>query len=76
MVSTMKRIALLKERQAGNAGTASSTATGSHCPVSGLWSPDHDPHTVLSFFEGHVFPAFDGVPTVWRRRSAGVVSAS
>ena len=76
MVSTMKRIALLKERQAGNAGTASSTATGSHCPVSGLWSPDHDPHTMLSFFEGHVFPAFDGVPTVWRRRSAGTVSAN
>jgi hypothetical protein len=73
MVSTMKRIALLKERQASPAGTPS-TATGSHCPVSGLWSPDHDPHTVLSFFEGHVFPAFDGVPTVWRRRSAGTVS--
>ncbi|WP_258804589.1 hypothetical protein [Pseudarthrobacter sp. NS4] len=69
----MKRIALLKERQAGNAGTA--TSTGSHCPVSGLWSPDRDPHTVLSFFEGHVFPAFDGVPTVWRRRSAGAVPA-
>ncbi|WP_411375299.1 hypothetical protein ACLH0K_02510 [Arthrobacter sp. MPF02] len=66
----MKRIALLKERQAGNAGSPASTATGSHCPVSGLWSPDHDPHTVLSFFEGHVFPAFDGVPTVWRRRAA------
>ena len=75
MVSTMKRIALLKERQASPAGNPS-TATGSHCPVSGLWSPDHDPHTVLSFFEGHVFPAFDGVPTVWRRRAAGTVSAN
>lgn len=72
----MKRIALLKERQAGNAGNASSTATGSHCPVSGLWSPDLDPHTVLSFFEGHVFPAFDGVPTVWRRRPSGIASAN
>lgn len=70
----MKRIALLKERKGAVAG-APSTATGSHCPVSGLWSPDHDPHTVLSFFEGHVFPAFDGVPTVWRRRSAGAVPA-
>ncbi len=72
----MKRIALLKERQAGNAGNASCTATGSHCPVSGLWSPDHDPHTVLSFFEGHVFPAFDGVPTVWRRRMSAIASAN
>lgn len=71
----MKRIALLKERQAAAAG-APSTATGSHCPASGLWSPDHHPHTVLSFFEGQVFPAFDGVPTVWRRRSAGAVSAN
>jgi hypothetical protein len=71
----MKRIALLKERQAAPAGTAS-TSTGSHCPVSGLWSPDHDPHTVLSFFEGHVFPAFDGVPTVWRRRTGGVSSSN
>jgi hypothetical protein len=75
MVSTMKRIALLKERKAAPAG-APSTATGSHCPVSGLWSPDRDPHTVLSFFEGHVFPAFDGVPTVWRRRFGGAVSAN
>jgi hypothetical protein len=72
MVSTMKRIALLKERQAGNAGSATSTATGSHCPVSGRWSPDPDPHTVLSFFEGHVFPTFDGVPTVWRRRTGSI----
>lgn len=68
----MKGIALLKERQAGSAGSPASTATGSHCPVSGLWSPDHDPHTVLSFFEGHVFPAFDGVPTVWRRRTGSI----
>jgi hypothetical protein len=75
MVSKMKRIALLKERQASAVG-ASSTVTGSHCPVSGLWSPDEDPHTVLSFFEGSVFPAFDGVPTVWRRRTAGFVSPS
>ena len=65
----MKRIALLKERAAAPAG--SSTTTGSHCPASGLWSPDRDPYTVLSFFEGHVFPAFQGVPTVWRRRTAG-----
>jgi len=72
MVSTMKRIALLKERQA-SAGAAPA-ATGSHCPASGLWSPDLDPHTVLSFFEGHVFPAFDGVPTVWRRRSPGTAN--
>ncbi|WP_104043364.1 hypothetical protein [Arthrobacter sp. ZGTC412] len=72
----MKRIALLKERQASAATGAPSTATGSHCPASGLWSPDLDPHTVLSFFEGHVFPAFDGVPTVWRRRTAGAVSAN
>jgi hypothetical protein len=65
----MKRIALLKERQGAPAGSVA-TATGSHCPASGLWSPDQDPHTVLSFFEGHVFPAYDGVPTVWRRRLA------
>ena len=68
----MKRIALLKERQAGNAGSASSTATGSHCPVSGLWSPDHDPHSVLYLFEGHVFPTFDGLQTVWRRRTGSI----
>lgn len=71
----MKRIALLNERQAG-ASTSRAASTGSHCPASGLWSPDADPHTVLSFFEGHVFPAFDGVPTVWRRRTIGAVSPS
>ena len=70
MVSKMKRIALLKERQ------ATAAITGSHCPASGLWSPEADPHTVLSFFEGHVFPAFDGVPTVWRRRTTGIVSSN
>lgn len=72
----MKRIALLKERQASATGNSPATTTGSHCPASGLWSPEADPHTVLSFFEGQVFPAFDGVPTVWRRRTAGVVSSN
>jgi hypothetical protein len=70
----MKRIALLKERPAIGASTGRAASTGSHCPASGLWSPDADPHTVLSFFEGHVLPAFDGVPTVWRRRTTGTVS--
>jgi hypothetical protein len=71
----MKRIALLSERQA-TAASRRQAATGSHCPASGLWSPEADPHTVLSFFEGHVFPAFDGVPTVWLRRTAGVASSN
>ena len=70
----MKRIALLKERQATGDSTSRGAKTGSHCPASGLWSPDADPHTVLAFFEGHVFPAFDGEPTVWRRRTTGTVS--
>lgn len=71
----MKRIALLNERQA-TAASHAPAATGSHCPASGLWSPEADPDTVLSFFEGHVFPAFDGVPTVWLRRTAGVASSN
>ena len=70
----MKRIALLKERQVAAATSSPVTTTGSHCPGSGLWSPQADPHTVLSFFEGQVFPAFHGVPTVWRRRTAVTVS--
>lgn len=76
MVSTMKRIALLKERQAAAASNSQSASTGSHFPASGIWSPEADPHTALSFFEGHVFPAFDGVPTVWRRRTAGIGSSN
>jgi hypothetical protein len=72
----MKRIALLKERQVAGSSPSRAARTGSHCPASGLWSPEADPHTVLSFFEGHVFPAFDGEPTVWRRRNAGAVSPS
>ena len=68
----MKRIALLQERHAFAGAT--STATGSHCPASGLWSPESDSRTVLSFFEGQVFPAFDGVATVWRRRSPGTAN--
>jgi hypothetical protein len=72
----MKRLALLKERQASAAGTGPATTTGSHCPVSGLWSPESDPQVVESFFEGHVFPAFDGVATVWRRRTVGAVPAN
>ena len=70
----MKRIALLKERQVPAPSSSPVTTTGSHCPGSGLWSPEADPHTVLSFFEGQVFPAFEGVPTVWRRRTAVTVS--
>jgi hypothetical protein len=75
----MKRIAMLNERQATAAShTARSTnaATGSHCPASGRWSPEADPSTVLSFFEGHVLPAFDGAPTVWLQRTAGVASSN
>ena len=72
----MKRISLLKERPATLAGTNQAASTGSHCPASGLWSPDADPHTVLWFFEGHMLPAFDGVPTVWRRRTLGSASSN
>jgi hypothetical protein len=59
----MKRIALLRER------VATSGATGTHCPVSGLWVPDSGTHAGQTFFEGQVFPAYDGSPTIWRRRS-------
>ncbi|UZX05264.1 hypothetical protein F8G81_02380 [Arthrobacter sp. CDRTa11] len=70
----MKRIALLKERQAPGGGQAPAP-TGSHCPASGFWAPGSDPQAVQLIFEGQVFPAFDGVPTVWVRRAAGTVSA-
>lgn len=61
----MKRIALLKDR----ATTAGSTgSTGSHCPASGQWSPDGEPHIVHTFFEGHIFPSHNGVATVWLRQ--------
>jgi hypothetical protein len=63
--STMKRIALLRERQAPSA------STGAHCPASGLWIPDQSPDEAHTFFEGQVFPTFQGMPTVWRRRAAG-----
>jgi hypothetical protein len=61
----MKRIALLRERHAPSA------STGAHCPASGLWTPDESPLETHMFFEGQVLPAFQGAPTVWRRRSAG-----
>jgi hypothetical protein len=61
----MKRIALLRER------IATSGATGTHCPASGLWSPDGEPHAAQTFFEGHVFPSHNGNPTVWRRTPQG-----
>lgn len=71
----MKRISLLKERQASAASKhGPATSTGSHCPASGLWSPESDSGTVQSFFEGQVFPAFEGAATVWLRVSAGEVS--
>ena len=63
--STMKRIALLRERHAPSA------STGAHCPASGLWTPDQSPDEAHTFFEGQVFPAYQGMPTVWRRRAAG-----
>ncbi|GAA2872630.1 hypothetical protein [Paenarthrobacter ilicis] len=65
----MKSIALLRER------ATRVMPTGSHCPASGLWSPDAQPDVVQVFTEGSVLPAFDGMPTVWRRRSAAVVPA-
>ncbi|MCD4850487.1 hypothetical protein WBN73_15505 [Paenarthrobacter sp. CCNWLY172] len=65
----MKSIALLRER------ATRTMPTGSHCPASGLWSPDSDPDAVQVFPEGHVLPAHNGVATVWRRRTAAEVSA-
>lgn len=44
--------------------------TGSHCPESGLWSPDSDPSVTASFWEGHVFPVCKGIATIWRRRTS------
>ncbi|MDR6437531.1 hypothetical protein J2790_002680 [Paenarthrobacter nicotinovorans] len=65
----MKSIALLRER------AARTMPTGSHCPASGLWSPDSDPDAVQVFPEGHVLPAHNGEATMWRRRTAAEVSA-
>ncbi|ASN18506.1 hypothetical protein [Arthrobacter sp. YN] len=65
----MKSIALLRER------ATRTMPTGSHCPASGLWSPDSDPDAVQVFPEGHVLPAHNGVATVWRRRTAAEVSS-
>jgi hypothetical protein len=61
----MKRIALLKARQVPAA------STGAHCPASGLWTPDESPQESHMFFEGQVLPAYQGAPTVWRRRPGG-----
>jgi hypothetical protein len=39
--------------------------TGTHCPVSGRWSPDGElPHSQV-FFEGSLMPPFEGAPVVW-----------
>ncbi|MBO1269650.1 hypothetical protein [Arthrobacter cavernae] len=65
----MKSIALLRER------ATRVMPTGSHCPASGLWSPDSEPDAVQAFPEGHVLPAHNGMPTLWRRRPAGSASA-
>lgn len=65
----MKSIALLRER------ATRVMPTGSHCPASGLWSPDSDPDAVQVFAEGHILPTHQGVPTVWRRRTAAEASA-
>ncbi|MFE4196202.1 hypothetical protein ACFRJ9_10080 [Paenarthrobacter sp. NPDC056912] len=65
----MKSIALLRER------ATRVMPTGSHCPASGLWSPDSNPDAVQVFAEGHVLPAYNGAATVWRRRTAAEVSA-
>jgi hypothetical protein len=61
----MKRIALLRER------VATSAATGTHCPVSGLWSPDAQPQEAQAFFEGQVIPSHNATATVWRRTPQG-----
>ncbi|MGW9413760.1 MULTISPECIES: hypothetical protein [Arthrobacter] len=65
----MKRIALLGNR------VAPVSPTGSHVPASGPWSPDAEPQAVQTFAEGHVFPAHNGIPTMWRPRPAMAVSA-
>jgi hypothetical protein len=58
----MKRIALLRER------SLPAATTGSHVPVTGLWSPEGEEDIVRAFSEGHVFPAHNGSATTWLRR--------
>jgi len=56
----MKRITLLLER------AARSGATGSHCPATGLWTPEEEPQVKQSFSEGQLFPAYNGMAIRWR----------
>ena len=44
---------------------AMKAGTGTHCPVSGPWSPDGNPQDSQVFFEGSVLPSFEGAPVVW-----------
>lgn len=44
---------------------AMTAGTGTHCPVSGRWSPDGELQDSQMFFEGSVMPPFEGAPVVW-----------
>jgi len=41
------------------------SATGTHCPASGRWSPNGELQESQVFFEGSVMPPFEGAPVVW-----------
>ena len=44
---------------------AMTAGTGTHCPVSGRWSPDGELQDSQVFFEGSLVPSFEGTPVVW-----------
>jgi hypothetical protein len=44
---------------------AMTAGTGTHCPISGRWSPDGELQDSQVFFEGSLMPPFEGEPVVW-----------
>lgn len=44
---------------------AMTAGTGTHCPVSGWWSPNGELQDSQVFFEGCLMPSFEGAPAVW-----------
>ena len=44
---------------------AMTAGTGTHCPVSGRWSPGGELQDSQVFFEGSLMPSFDGAPVAW-----------
>lgn len=60
MLSSFRQVTL-----APSTGRRLTARTGTHCPLSGLWAPDHDESAPAQVLEGSLMPTYGNNAVEW-----------